>query len=357
MTIPAPTRVSALLAATALVCATELAALLAALSSGRPPEVVALLLGAFHLGYLAADPLWRRWQVRWRTLALTTSLCAASLCYLQFAGSPYPAALALFAFNSIAQAHRRAWKSTVQVSSRPKNIAKATGIIAGGVLGTVPLGPLFLLMPLVMLTISTGATSSHERPRDRPAAHPPRTHRDRLLLWGELVHHAHYFTYCYVFWYLAPSLISVWSGVWFLLGWMAYFVTERTWRERRQVFAPRAIAAGHIVVAGALLVMTHLSAPGILAAWFITGIGGGTAYMLGNAGHQGPRERFEDSGHVAGIAVAGVVVSFAGANYDAAVAALHAAAGLAVCAAMIFLAVPTHPQNRPSEPIGDPECV
>jgi hypothetical protein len=50
----------------------------------------------------------------------------------------------------------------------------------------------------------------------------------------------------------------------------------------------------------------------IILLWLLTGIGGGTAYMLGNTPSAGNRELFEDVGHVVGCAGAALAIYLSG---------------------------------------------
>lgn len=326
-----------LVAATATVCAVELATLSAALRLELSVTIICLLLASFHSGYLVADPLRRRFSFGGRTLGSVTAVTAACLCLLGPTWSIPLAAIALFAFNSVAQALRRSLKDLSVVASITKNAGKAFGMTFGGVIGAFHLGPLAIIIFALYLSTRMAAGG----PKTAGPAPVPRAFgvRDRLLLWGEFTHHAHYFAYCYSFWYLTPSLISPWIGVWFVLGWIAYFVTERIWREGRRVFAPKVIAGGHLLVAATLIAMPHLNSAGVALGWFVTGIGGGTAYMLGNAGQRGPRERFEDYGHVAGLLMAALIALLAVDNRAAAELTVTVGACLAVTTAIIFTLV------------------
>ena len=335
--------------ATASVCAVELATLSAALRSDLSITSIGILMACFHAGYLMADPLRRRHTFGGGTLAIVTVLAAACLCVIGLTWSVPLLALALFLFNSVAQAYRRSVKDLVPVPSVIKNTGKATGMVFGGAIGAIHYGPIALM--IFVLYFATLRQMRSAAPT--PVAAQALGRRDRMLLWGEFFHHAHYFAYCYNFWYLAPSLISPWTGLWFVLGWLAYFVTERIWREGRRTFAPKAIAAGHTLVAVGLIAMSHANTVGVLIAWFATGLGGGTAYMLGNSGHHGPRERFEDAGHVTGVLIAALLALFVRTNRDAAELTVIAGACLAVVTAILFMSVSPRGLDRDTQRIGE----
>lgn len=326
-----------LLGTTGLVCAVEIAALAAALRHNLPVASTALLLCSFHCGYLAADRLGALMRSDRLVLLLAGSMCVTALSLSSLhPGLPFLlVAAALFAFNSSAQAVRRSLKISAPVGSIAKNAAKATGMIAGGFLGWTADGPLILLTGAVLLLAAD--VELPERPvqlREKV----PRDATDRLMLAGEFMHHAHYFAYCATFWWLAPSVLGPGLGIWFVVGWLAYFVAERVWRERQKVFAPGVISAGHFLVSGALVMMLYVNSAGVMLAWFLTGIGGGTAYMLGNAGAAGPRETFEDAGHVAGLLIA-AAASLSLSSRNGARVDVLAAAAMAALTSIIFLTV------------------
>lgn len=336
---------SPLVRATALVCAVEMTSLSALLHASYAPAAIALLLGCFHAGYLLAALLlrlgWDRVSGHWMIAAVIPA--AVALTTLGHSWSLPFAALALLVFNTMAQVYRRLLKTSGLGDSRIKNAGKAVGMISGGVLGAFSYAPLLLLLPALWLAL---AATSARRDNKKYLPSAALSRGERRLLWGEFLHHAHYFAYCYTFWYLAPSLIGPWTGLWFAVGWVAYFVAERSWRERRRSFNPATMAIGHLAVAAALMAMPELAAPGVLATWFVTGIGGGTAYMLGNAGNRGNRELYEDAGHVAGTVVAGLASLTLVSHYGAAEATVTVGALLAVCTAVVFLSVLARPRYQ-----------
>lgn len=93
------------------------------------------------------------------------------------------------------------------------------------------------------------------------------------------VHHFHYFAYCYSI----PILVTRTSnvsplciGLIFYLGWSAYNAYERFIKPSYLW-----IISGHIVAAGALLWMYFDHGLfSLLIGWFLTGLGGGTVYMI-----------------------------------------------------------------------------
>lgn len=335
--------------ATTTVCAVELATLSAALRHGLGVEEIALLFASFHLGYLVADPLRRRMAIGTSALAAVTAAAAVTLCFLDEGAELFISAAVLLVFNAFAQAARRSLKELAVARSATKNIGKGIGMVLGGLLGSLQLGPIALMLFAVYFIFCRTPGVKLLVPAEPIAL----SRHDRVLLWGEFMHHMHYFTYCYVFWYLAPELISPMIGLWFLVGWLAYFVTELMWRETRQVFVPKIVAVGHLLVMVALLAMPNINSVGVLVAWFVTGVGGGTAYMLGNAGGRGPRERFEDAGHVCGVLAAAVIATVVDGRDDAATAGVLGGAFLALATAIMFTTIALQTPGQKTKRIGE----
>lgn len=339
----------AIVPATTTVCAVELATLSAALRIGLGVAEITLLFACFHLGYLFADPLRRRVAVGTSAIAVVTVVAAVALCFLDGGAEVAVTAGVLFVFNTVVQAARRSLKDLAVVRSTTKNVGKGLGMVLGGLLGSLHLGPLGLVaFALCFALRRTSGVKLGGR-----AAPVDLFRRDRALLWGEFMHHMHYFTYCYVFWYLAPALISPAIGVWFLIGWLAYFVTELVWRETRRIFAPKIIASGHLLVMVALLAMPNVNTVGVLVAWFVTGVGGGTAYMLGNSEGRGPRERFEDVGHVCGVLAAAAIAAGVDSRHGASTACVFGGAFIALVTAIMFITIAPPARGRTATRIGE----
>jgi hypothetical protein len=327
-----------LVATTGLVCAAELTVLVRCLTAGLSPAATAGVLAVFHVGYLVADRLRATFSMPSLLLALAVSCAslAATLISLSTALSAVTAlGTAGMAFNSICQAIRRRLKRRTSVSIFAKNFGKAVGMVFGGVAGSSTWLATAWLVCAIPMCLLAARVSRPNLAIDIPEPSLPDlgSPRSRPLLIAELLHHAHYFAYVYTFWFVAPSLIGPMSGVWFLIGWLAYFVAEYALREFRRAFSPGIMAIGHLLVAVMVLTMPHLPAFLVLAAWFVTGIGGGTAYMLGNVKPEGNRERYEDVGHVAGAAIAAVTAGIAGGSAFHSSAATLVVAALLACAA------------------------
>ena len=75
--------------------------------------------------------------------------------------------------------------------------------------------------------------------------------------------------------------------------------------------------------------------------------------MLGNAGQRGPREHFEDHGHVAGLVVAALTALLAVDNRAAAELTVTVGACLAVTTAIIFTLVSPRVRDRDTQRNGE----
>lgn len=328
---------ASLLTLTGLAISAEIAIFCRCLTVSLPPAETALSLGIFHCGYLISSPMAQR--IHSRSVVIITGV---GLAMVSIAGSALTSswthvtllALSGLVFSGAVQAARRALKAWVKLPSQRKNKVKAAGMVAGGLVGADRISILLLAFPALMLTFE----ALRQRPiavRQQAPERPGR--RPRPLLWGELLHHAHYFAYCYTFWYLTPRFIGPQIGVLFLIGWLGYFVAERVITERRKIFSQGSLALGHLVVAGALTVLPFSPAPIVLALWLATGIGGGTAYMLGNVEPAGSREVFEDSGHVLGALAAAIAAAvFPQTQGHGAAATVWLGASLSLAAALTF---------------------
>jgi hypothetical protein len=167
----------------------------------------------------------------------------------------------------------------------------------------------------------------------------------RRLAQVEFFHHLHYFLYVYVFWSRLRDLPLPALGALFTIGWAAYFVAETILRERRRLFSPAAIAAGHLLCAASIAGMLCTRQLAVsMVLWFLTGLGGGTAYMLGNGPQHPDRERYEDSGHVAGALVAGLAAGLVSAEL-----ALGLAVVAALLTALLALSIQTIRKDTPCQ--------
>jgi hypothetical protein len=266
------------------------------LAHSAPLWVVPVILGAYHGGYvLARLPIVSKYSALARLLLVLSMLVLALGTYTV----SWPlTAICILVLSTTLQALRRALKNQVSTSSRGKNLTKALAMVSAsaGALAAQWLALLVMLIAGAVVLVVRGVSYGTLRHALKVGT-PVR----KNLLWFELLHHAHYFAYCYTFWVLLGTAFIPLVGPLFLIGWVGYFVLEWLFREHSRLYSSKFLAAGHLICAVALLgMLVTRSGPIILALWFITGIGGGTAYMLGNIPNGGDRELYEDLGHVIG---------------------------------------------------------
>jgi hypothetical protein len=295
------------------------------LSTGKALWQIAITLAAFHVGYLVArGPVSSLVLTRGR--AITGVGLAVSVVGIIWSPALLGAGIAVL--SSGLQSWRRRLKITAKVATGRKNVGKAIGMASAGVFAL----PTPVCAAVVMLVTAT-IIAFCELPD--PSGGPINAtdgDQDHLLLLAEALHHAHYFSYVYVFWALT-TVPAAWVAPAFLLGWIGYFIAEALLTQPTRRVKPVAFAVGHVICAVALLGMSETrSTLAILALWTITGIGGGTAYMLGGLSTRGNREAYEDSGHVAGCLLCAAVVGASG----SATGATLTGAALAMAAAMAF---------------------
>lgn len=294
-----------LLVLTAVSVSLELVLLSTCLRRGESIAITAILLTAFHLGYLLADPAS---TLRTSLLGLAGAGALALSGALLWGGVSPIAAVPVLAGSALVQGLRRQLKAKGRSSARVKNVVKLVAMIVGGAVSGGA-GPFLLGLALAVLlaTMRLDAVRLATTPSPTTATSAPLP--PMSLVATELLHHAHYFAYCYTFWRLLDHLPLVGLGALFSVGWLAYFVAEVVIGARLS-FSPRALAAGHLLCATCLIGMAHVtSLLPMMSLWFMTGVGGGLAYMLGNGPQHPRRELAEDAGHVLGTLAAGVLGS------------------------------------------------
>lgn len=142
----------------------------------------------------------------------------------------------------------------------------------------VPLFSFWILVPFVIyfLIKSVSEKCIHE---EKTALFPKLggAYQEYVLLH---VHHIHYFAYAFAIPYLSIEVFHVnflWTGIIFVVGWGAYNVYENRIASKLSY-----ISIGHVIAgAGIGLIWAFPQAFTImLLGWFLTGLGGGTFYMI-----------------------------------------------------------------------------
>ena len=320
-----------LLVLTAISVNLELVLLINGLGRGQSALATATVLLAFHLGYLAAGHLL---GVKSRILVAAALIGTVGTLIGLLTGSLLISVPLVMVLSSTLQALRRQLKAQGRPQSSVKNATKCAAMMIAG-LAISATGLLVVgLAWLAGITLFAHFARPVVVPATSSEAAPGRPNESRLLLATEWLHHAHYFTYCYTFWRLIPALPVGAVGVLFSIGWAAYFVAE-VMVGRTRHFSMVILAFGHLVCAACLFAMAAATtlAP-MMFLWFVTGVGGGTAYMLNNGPQVRGRERAEDLGHATGTMAGGTLATMVGAK-----AALDWAAYLAIATACTAIVV------------------
>lgn len=271
---------------------------------------IPVVMAAFHCGYLISGILTALSQAAQIAILASSGVALG----LSLFASPHVIVLAvsMLAFSAVVQNWRRELKSVSSTNSGVKNLGKALGMLSAAVFA-LPGRTVGILAALLVLSLVVLARPPYTRTPTETKPLAPHSSTTTFLLLAESLHHAHYFAYAYTFWALTTIPASLVAPC-FLLGWVGYFAAERLLREHSRTFWPRSFVAGHLVCALALAtIAAQISDHVTLFAWFMTGIGGGTAYTLGNAttGSSPARERFEDAGHVLGCGIGAATAAIA----------------------------------------------
>lgn len=262
-----------------------------------------LLLGSYHSGYILAryKPFSNGGMLNSTILILAALIIATSIhttnWLLLLLGLPL--------FSATIQGVRRILKSQCKIYSSQKNLVKLLAMM----LSSLALMSSFSIV-LIFFAISTIAFFACYSTKGR-LEYSQTTNLVRkgsILLWFEFLHHAHYFIYCYTFWVILPRFMYLYVGLLFPIGWLGYWILEALLREKTNYFEKNVLAAGHLVNAVAIVTMPFGNIFWVIIMWFVTGIGGGTAYMLSNIPPTGDREFFEDFGHVIGCLIASLSI-------------------------------------------------
>lgn len=290
---------------------------------------VPLLLGSYHLGYVTARYRLFRKGGYWNAFILTL---ATIIVVFGIYKVYWPLLLIGFPLLSSAiQGTRRILKGQSKLRSNKKNASKLLAMIASSIvilsrLPVVLILASFLIIAIYICAGTRGKVEIFEIKNDE--------RQNKILLWFEFLHHAHYFAYCYTFWYLLPQYWHTYIGFLFPIGWLGYWVLEVLLRESTKYFDKRVLAIGHLLNAVAIIaIASYGGGIFIIAMWFVTGVGGGTAYMLSNVTPAGDREYFEDMGHLIGCLIASLLILIT----NSVKSSLWVGAVLAILGALILL--------------------
>lgn len=224
------------------------------------------------------------------------------------------------------QGGREALGPTAHVSTLVKRLARILGFLLAGF---VTFGSLVWLgvASIAMLTVAVLLKAEPEA-----KALGLRLSPEAALM---LVHQAHYFCYAAIIPLLLVEthLVPIQAtGVLFSVGWISYAFAPTLLRRSRLI---PAFVFGHVFAASVLFGIALLKSQPfiVLTLWFLTGLGGGTVFVVRALERQSPiplgLDGWENVGHVAGLLVSASVVSVFGA-----LAVFPAAALLALLTAL-----------------------
>lgn len=128
-----------------------------------------------------------------------------------------------------------------------------------------------------------------------------------------MLHHCHYFVYAYsipILYATSTSIKNNAAGVMFFVGWLAYNAYEKLIKPNKIYFL-----LGHVLLSISLIALFYATTfQMITILWFLTGLGGGTVYMLQSFIPKLTTEStkdlriFEGFGHIIGLSCWGGVL-------------------------------------------------
>lgn len=269
---------------------------------------IGVAMSVYHLGYFGRDVARHRLNrpqvITIFVVSLATFVFAltVSILWLSY--------LSIFVFSSCIQTFRLWGKTQTGIKTLYKRTSRLGGFALGGPIGLSPYG--LLVTGLLSMMPALRGTTRFQVARTPLKTRLPLGRKHYLLLFFEFFHHLHYFTYCYFLVIMLRSLMNspVLVGLIFVAGWIGYAIIESKLRS----FRPSLVVAGHIVCALVIFPMAFVDNVKILTLlWFLTGLGGGTAYALDYLESSvkdvtGPlRERYENMGHVLGPILGGAI--------------------------------------------------
>jgi len=217
-----------------------------------------------------------------------------------------------------------------------------------------------LAFPLTLLSVNTVAFSvyfaltatviflschgRHERKdfvKKLPLASTDRT--SVLLRIACFAHAAQYFFYAYVVWQAFPESWLHYLGPCLFVGWIGYIFGNFLYRKIDLEQPMMVLATGHLIAALALVALSVNVMPlAILICFFLTGLGGGSCYVIEQLGFAKTRDYplFDSIGTVAGIIGCLVLVGL-----DASIP-LHIALSAGLCL-VVAIAALTSVGTRP----------
>lgn len=284
----------------------ELGVLLLAIRSHWPLIALPLAAIAYQSGALLVDPLGLK-------PSGFLALGLAGSAFLYFIPSPeFPLALLPIALVSAGiQGGRDVLAPRAQVNTLTKRSSRVVGFLISGILSFPTIIWLGVVSAAILLTAIVVKIASP-------------THGPTRLAFGPeaavmLVHQAHYFCYAAIMPLLLVQtrLVPIEAtGFLFSIGWISYALAPSLLRRTRLI---RTFVLGHCFAALVLIGIALLSRQplALLCLWFLTGLGGGTVFVLRAIEHRSQGELgldgWENLGHIVGLVLSAAVVSLLGA--------------------------------------------
>jgi len=279
--------------------------------------LVMVILAAYHAGYFLNRKNAAKFAAVPGFILLTAGLFLENAALL---------ALGAFGMNSGMQSARTALKHVSRSGPMLKSIVKYGAMVMVSV--TALIGILDYSLAVACMAAVFLIFITKER-----AAQGKFSAGSQKLLWAELLHHAHYFLYCYVLWAKFENNVYPYIGVLFVAGWIGYGLMEVIAKRIEARHGLMMLAGGHVLCALTILVMAFTnSLPFVTTLWGLTGLFGGSCYFLGQLSFSSRRENYENAGHLAGCVLSALICMAFGVN-----AAIMAAAAACTATAVFAL--------------------
>ncbi|OFY65654.1 MAG: hypothetical protein A3H98_07110 [Bacteroidetes bacterium RIFCSPLOWO2_02_FULL_36_8] len=287
----------------------ELSILVWGYMQGIPLYQIPILMALFHVGYLiSANIPFMSWKKMFSGILILIG--AILLLYGFYSSDVFILSVGIVITASFIIQLKDNIKKNNPVSITTKFFSKAIGMGSAIVMMSqykLILLAAFLLVPLFYVYFQFQVNDEKVtivRTEFKPNVRNP-------MNWIQFFHHLHYFLFCYTFWALIKNIPSGYFSVLFILGWIAYYFMEKKYRKENKSFNITSIGYGHLLSGiTVLLMLLNPTNTIILFLWFLTGLGGGTIYMLRHCKEKEHLSFFEDWGHVVGCIFAGTIVYF-----------------------------------------------
>lgn len=301
----------------------ELGVIMLAIRNHWPLVALPLAAIAYQIGAVLVEPIGLR-PAGFLMLGIT----GTSLLFIMSAPTFPQVLLPIALISAGIQGGRDVLGVAARVSTLVKRLARILGFLLSGV---VALGGIVWLGVASVTILGLTALSKAESPAKQVGL---KAGPEAALM---LVHQAHYFCYASIIPLLLVEtrLLPVQAtGVLFSVGWISYAFAPSLLRRNQPI---PTFVLGHLFAASVLVgIALFASQPlVVLALWFLTGLGGGTVFIIRKLERRSPTplglDGWENAGHVLGLSISAIVVSAFGA-----LAVFPAAALIALLTALMM---------------------